>query len=517
MPVEAQTVEYSYLGDGVSTIFEFPSRFLSNDDIRVGVNGVEQHSGFTVSGAGEPSGGEVVFSSPPPNAARITLLRAPALSQLIDFVNGQTVLEGTLDNALDKLTIITQYLSYVTKRSVRLSDFDSLNGSGLVLPAPYARAGRFFAFDDAGRPIMLLGQPYAVDVAREIQADTFDKQADLYQEDEGDAAARAAIAFRSRSTGQHDKARIAFYVKQVAEGSGLEAGPQQADFATAFSVFKDGFPSLDANPGEIDTVQLSFRQVNGDAAGILVNGVIINGFGAGQEGNIYSIDPVTFLFKHGFNYQDAVVNDRDGEYYGIVRIKSHGDGGKGLFINTAPAASLDLLFEFASKNKTQFSLRPSDATLILYAFNNPADHTLIDQFDGGMRLRDPDGTVYNDLKSRPVEYTTTVGVDSGTISATVQRCYYVRRGKQYEIFFDLIVNGTTGSPSRILLDIPPGLVPIAGGYFGGHGVNAGNLKGLTSVWPGGSGGRFAISEAGSGGFPAAPGHRLAGSITIMTD
>lgn len=151
MSVEAQTVEYAYTGDSVSTAFPFPSRFLSNSDILVGINGVLQTGGYTVAGAGVDAGGSVTFSTAPTTGARVLLLRKPPVSQLLDFVNGQTVLENTLDTGLDKLTMIAQFLSRRSAKSLRLGDFDPDTLD--PLPSRAQRALKFVAFGVDGQPI----------------------------------------------------------------------------------------------------------------------------------------------------------------------------------------------------------------------------------------------------------------------------------------------------------------------------------------------------------------------------
>lgn len=172
MPVEALTAEYSYLGDGVTTNFPFPSRFLASEDLHVALNGAEQLSGFTVSGAGEPSGGEVIFASPPGNGVRVLILRDPVPSQLIDFENGQTVLEGTLDNALDKLTMIAQFLTRAIKRSVRITDLSyTTEGSDLIeLPAAVLRVSKLFGFGVNGEVELIDRGPYEDSVQQAIDA-----------------------------------------------------------------------------------------------------------------------------------------------------------------------------------------------------------------------------------------------------------------------------------------------------------------------------------------------------------
>lgn len=125
MPVSAGTVQFSYTGDGTTTVFPFPSRFLTNSDIIVGVDGVQVFTGFTVTGAGDDAGGNVTFSVAPVGATAITLIRAPSINQLLDFVNNQTVLAQNIDNGLDKLTIVAQYLSYLLDRALKLDQFDT--------------------------------------------------------------------------------------------------------------------------------------------------------------------------------------------------------------------------------------------------------------------------------------------------------------------------------------------------------------------------------------------------------
>ncbi len=151
MTVAASTAKYVYTGDGTSVAFPFPALFLANNDLLVGVDGVLQLSGYTVSGAGNPSGGTVTFSTAPANGVTVVLLRKPAFQQLVDFVNGQTVLEGTIETALDRLTMMAQYLLDAISRSVRVGDLDTATSAeDLELPAANVRANQFLAFDADG-------------------------------------------------------------------------------------------------------------------------------------------------------------------------------------------------------------------------------------------------------------------------------------------------------------------------------------------------------------------------------
>jgi hypothetical protein len=151
MPVEAGTSEFSYFGDGTIVDFQFPSRFLSADDLVVSIDNTEQPPGtYVVTGAGSANGGQVSFLTPPTNGSVVLLLRKPAPSQLVDFVNGQTVLEGTLDNALDRLAMVDQYALRTIARTVRLGDLDVT--VDMTLPEKGFRSSRVFGFDINGAP-----------------------------------------------------------------------------------------------------------------------------------------------------------------------------------------------------------------------------------------------------------------------------------------------------------------------------------------------------------------------------
>lgn len=149
MTVAQQTALYAYTGDSVTTDFPFPSKILSAGDILVGVGGVLQTSGYSVLNVGVNEGGTVRFAAAPA-AVRVVLLRKPPISQLVDFVNGQSTLDDTVENALDKLTMICQYLGFVLGRSVRLDDFDADDGSGLTLPPRAERISKALGFDSNG-------------------------------------------------------------------------------------------------------------------------------------------------------------------------------------------------------------------------------------------------------------------------------------------------------------------------------------------------------------------------------
>ncbi len=154
MPVEADTVMFAYVGDGVTTRFPFPARILSSADVQAYVAGTLVSAATELSANGV-LGGTVVLLAPPAAGARVALVRKPPASQLTDFVNGQTVLEGVLDLSLDKLTMLVQWLARGLSLSVRAGE----GSVGQLSPLPAERAGRLLGFGADGDVALVAPNP----------------------------------------------------------------------------------------------------------------------------------------------------------------------------------------------------------------------------------------------------------------------------------------------------------------------------------------------------------------------
>jgi hypothetical protein len=108
MTVISESATVAYTGNGSTTVFPVPYRFLASGDLKVYVAGSLVGSGYTVSGAGDPSGGNVTFSVAPINAAAIKIDRDPPITQLAAYANQDRFPASTHERALDKLTMIAQ-------------------------------------------------------------------------------------------------------------------------------------------------------------------------------------------------------------------------------------------------------------------------------------------------------------------------------------------------------------------------------------------------------------------------
>ena len=72
MPVGAYAPN-SYTGNGVTTVFPYSFRILASAHLVVLIAGIAVITGFTVSGVGNSTGGNVTFAVAPINGAVIVL------------------------------------------------------------------------------------------------------------------------------------------------------------------------------------------------------------------------------------------------------------------------------------------------------------------------------------------------------------------------------------------------------------------------------------------------------------
>lgn len=151
MAVTTTTNRVSYTGNATTTVFAYPFRILSSDHLLVYLAGVLQGSGYSVSGVGVPSGGNVTFTSAPGTGVSVVIRRVVPENQLVDTVNQETIYEDVIDTALDKLTMIDQQQSDRLNRALLLSDTDTSTVG--FIPDLATRAGKLLGFDGSGNPV----------------------------------------------------------------------------------------------------------------------------------------------------------------------------------------------------------------------------------------------------------------------------------------------------------------------------------------------------------------------------
>ena len=109
MTISTTDSRISYNGNGVTTEFSFPYRFLANGDLvvlSVSSAGVETVKAivtdYTVTGAGDDAGGTVTMVVAPAVGTRLIVYRDTDIVQETDYISGDPFPAETHERALDR-------------------------------------------------------------------------------------------------------------------------------------------------------------------------------------------------------------------------------------------------------------------------------------------------------------------------------------------------------------------------------------------------------------------------------
>ena len=137
-------------GDGVSVTFPANFYFLDAKHLAVFVDGVRQKLDidYAVSGAGNPSGGSVTFTSAPAaGSGNVVILRDPDQAQEVKYPPNDPFPARTHETALDKLTMLVQRTRDLLGRAFTLADADA---SQVSLTVPTPQAGYLIGWNPSG-------------------------------------------------------------------------------------------------------------------------------------------------------------------------------------------------------------------------------------------------------------------------------------------------------------------------------------------------------------------------------
>lgn len=156
MTVSSTTARVAYSGNGTTTVFSVPFYFLANSQLAVSVYsaaGVETvqvlNTNYTVSGAGTISGGAVTMTVAPATGTSLIISRAVPLTQATDLLPNDRLPAESIEQSLDKLTMLTQQLNESVIRSIRNPIGDS-SDLEMRLPTAANRARKVMGFDSNG-------------------------------------------------------------------------------------------------------------------------------------------------------------------------------------------------------------------------------------------------------------------------------------------------------------------------------------------------------------------------------
>ena len=152
MAVSSTTSKVSYSASSSQTVFAYTFKIFADADLKVYVNDVQKTltTDYTVSDAGETSGGNVTFGTGLTAADSVVIERVLTLTQGTDYVENDPFPAETHEDALDRLTFVTQQHQDALDRTVKFATTVTDAGDMEVLGSVSARASKLFAFDSAG-------------------------------------------------------------------------------------------------------------------------------------------------------------------------------------------------------------------------------------------------------------------------------------------------------------------------------------------------------------------------------
>lgn len=148
MSVPEQTTFTSSTANGVTTVFPYSFMIADEADLTVELDGVVQTVGFTISGVGSPSGGNITFSVAPANGVNVLRYLDPVLSRDTDYPQFGDLLASVLNLDFDRIWLALQALIARADRSIKLP-VDTANEQLISEPAA-TRAGKLLGFNATG-------------------------------------------------------------------------------------------------------------------------------------------------------------------------------------------------------------------------------------------------------------------------------------------------------------------------------------------------------------------------------
>ncbi len=158
MTVSSTTVKNSYSGNNSTTEFAYTFKIFADTDLQVIIRsstGTETTktltTHYTVSGAGDASGGNVTFTSgnTPATGETVVIRRGVPQTQAIDYIANDPFPAESHEEGLDRATMTTQQVQEELDRSIKLSRTNTMTSTEFTVGAT-DRANKVLAFDASG-------------------------------------------------------------------------------------------------------------------------------------------------------------------------------------------------------------------------------------------------------------------------------------------------------------------------------------------------------------------------------
>ncbi len=196
MTLATTTNRVQYTGNGVTTVFSFPYRFLLDADIKVYKRLIASPytetlqvitTDYTLSGAGGASGGNVTMVTAPSSSYYLVIVRDPSPTQSADYTANDAFPSSSHENALDRQALGLQAVRDILRR-VLLQPIGS-QSLDLEMPEPFlALAGQVLG-------VNALGTGYGLYAPTDLSLSTVSSFANTLLDDANAAAFMTTLGF----------------------------------------------------------------------------------------------------------------------------------------------------------------------------------------------------------------------------------------------------------------------------------------------------------------------------------
>lgn len=134
MTVSAETNRIEYTASASQTLFTYPFKIFIVSDIDVYVDGVLKTitTDYTVAGAGDEGGGNVTFVTAMTGGEEVLIIRVIPFTQPTDLVENDPFPADAVEDALDRVTMLTQQNNEELARTIKLAVTSTLED--IVIP-----------------------------------------------------------------------------------------------------------------------------------------------------------------------------------------------------------------------------------------------------------------------------------------------------------------------------------------------------------------------------------------------
>jgi hypothetical protein len=158
MTISSTTVKNSYSGNGTLDTFNYTFKVFANTDLQVIIRDASAietvktlTTHYTVTGAGNVSGGTVVFTTGniPTATETVVIRRASPQTQAIDYIANDPFPAESHEEGLDRSMMAIQQLQEEIDRSIKLSRTNTMTSTEFTV-GDTDRANKVFGFDASG-------------------------------------------------------------------------------------------------------------------------------------------------------------------------------------------------------------------------------------------------------------------------------------------------------------------------------------------------------------------------------